>query len=225
MTPEQSRHALIVANGAAPDYAQCRRLAAACDLVIAANGGARRAQQAGITPQVVIGDLDSLDDAFVDRLRAAGSEVIHHPARKDETDLELALRYAVEHQAIQITLVGVLGRRLDQSIANLLLLSLPELAHIEVHVVDGNTHAWVVRDQTTIAGRPGDTVSLIPLTDRVTGITTSGLEYPLEEGTLYFGRTRGISNVLTEPTAQVRIGSGLLLLVHLSVTDSVLEEV
>ena len=211
---EELMHALIIANGAVSDYTQCRHLADAANIIIAADGGAHHAAAAGLVPDVIIGDLDSLSGETVSQLRSAGATVINYPPRKDQTDLELALRHAVRQGATHITIVGALGGRLDQAVANLLLLTLPELLEIEVRLVDGASQAWVVHDYTQINGRPGDTVSLIPLTDQVTGITTAGLEYPLRDGTLYLGRTRGVSNMLTTSIGEVRVGSGLLLVVQ-----------
>ena len=77
-------------------------------------------------------------------------------------------------------------------------------------------HDILIRDQDFIKGRVGDTVSLLPIGGDVTGITTEGLEYPLQRSALKFGATLGISNVLTAPVARVQVESGLLLCVHIS---------
>jgi thiamine pyrophosphokinase len=150
------------------------------------------------------------------RLEATGCQLIAHPAHKDETDLELALRYAVDQGATEVLVFGALGGRLDQTLANVLLLALPELRGVRVKIVGPELEVLLVRDQETIEGRPGDTVTLLPIGGDVTGITTEGLEYPLRDGTLYFGPARGVSNALTAPTAHLRVKTGLLLVVHIT---------
>ena len=75
---------------------------------------------------------------------------------------------------------------------------------------------FLIQDQAFIEGQVGDTVSLLSIAGDVTGITAEGLEYPLQHGTLKFGPTLGISNVLTAPVARVQVEQGLLLCVHIS---------
>ena len=205
--------AIIIANGPAPKRPVLFRLQEG-DWIISADGGAATALRWGWMPHTVIGDLDSLPQEVRPRLEAAGCQFVTFPERKDWTDLELALRHAVEGGATEIVILGARGGRLDQTLANLLLLSRPEWAEVDIRVLDGQQEAFVIRHQGTISGQVGDTVSLIALTPQVTGITTSGLEWPLRDGTLTFGSTLGISNVLTEPVAQVRVRDGVLLVVH-----------
>ena len=205
--------AIIIANGQIHDSDFYRGLVAPTDLVICADGGASNAVALGLQPQVVVGDLDSLDGDLQARLESEGCQFIAHPARKDETDLELALYYAIEHGADEILVLGALGGRIDQTLANVLLLALPELRSVKAKILDGGQEVFLIRDEALIEGQMGDTLSLLPLTEEVIGIYTEGLEYPLENGALYLGPAQGISNVLTAPQARVRIGQGLLLAV------------
>ena len=215
-TTQTTKHCVIIANGDRPDPKTAHRHADRADLLIAADGGARHALALGLTPHVVIGDLDSLDAEQQAQLRAAGTEFIIHPPAKDETDLELALLYAVGQRADPIVVLGALGGRLDQMLANVLLLTMPALAGRDARIVDGPQSAFVVRDTATLTGRPGDTVSLIPLNGAAHGVTTDGLLYALQDGTLPFGPALGVSNEMIERRAQVRVRDGLVLCVHLS---------
>jgi thiamine pyrophosphokinase len=184
-------------------------------IVIAADGGAYHCRQLGITPDVVIGDFDSLDEAELVAVEKDGAQLIRYPARKDYTDLELALRYAIERGAQEILVLGALGRRWDQSLANLLLPAADSLASAKITLLDWPQEIRLVRPESImeIHGHPGDTVSLIPLGNKPLGITTQGLEYPLNNESLEFGGTRGISNVLLGETASVTLKEGLLLCV------------
>jgi thiamine pyrophosphokinase len=205
--------AIIFANGEFKDVRRARDLLRADDLLIAVDGGTRHAWEVGVDPQRVIGDLDSLTPAERDRLRSTGAQIMSVPPRKDETDLELALLYAASQGVTSIVVLAALGGRLDQTIANLLLLALPELDGIDVRVVEGPQVAFLIRDEALIEGQPGDTVSLIPLAGDADGVITEGLEWPLAGDTLRFGPARGVSNVLTLPQASVRVRQGLLLCV------------
>lgn len=205
--------AIVIANGQIHEGDFYRSLIAPTDLVICANGGASNAIALGLQPQVVIGDLDSFDSGLQAKLEADGCQVLAHPVRKDETDLELALYYAIEQGVDEILILGALGGRIDQTLANILLLALPELHSVKARILDGGQEVFLIRDEALIEGQVGDTLSLLPLTEQVTGIYTEGLEYPLKNGTLYLGPARGVSNVLTAPQARVWIGQGLLLAV------------
>jgi thiamine pyrophosphokinase len=205
--------AIIFANGRFTDVQGARDLLRADDLVIAVDGGTRYAWEVGVDPQLVIGDLDSLAPAERGRLRSSDAQISRFPPRKDETDLELALLRAASEGAESIILLAALGGRLDQTIANLLLLALPELDGIDVRVVEGPQVAFLIRSEALVEGRPGDTVSLIPLAGDAVGVTTEGLEWCLDGDTLHFGPARGVSNVLTAERASVRVRQGLLLCV------------
>ena len=207
-------YAVIVANApdlnATPYLAQIR----AAGLLIAADGGALPLLRLGIPPHLVIGDLDSLDAASQAELLALGVELRRFPRAKDETDLELALLHAAERGAATIDILGALGGRWDHTLANVALLGLPELRGRRARLLADRQELFLVRDTAILEGRTGDTVSLVPLTAEVRGVTTHGLLYRLEEATLRYERARGISNVLLEPPGRVALREGLLLVVH-----------
>ena len=205
---------IIFANGDASDPEIVRQWTAQADLIIAADGGTRNALSVGMMPHVVIGDLDSLDEADRAQLDRSGVQLIVYPVRKNYTDLELALQYAVDQQATEIIIFSALGGRWDQSLANLMLLTLPELAQIPTLIVDHNLSIRVIRDRAEITGRVGDTLSLIALKGDAHGVTIEGCEYPLTEATLPFGATLGISNVLAQSTAKITVKQGQILALH-----------
>jgi thiamine pyrophosphokinase len=206
--------AIIFANGDAPDHTTIERWITPTDRIFAADGGTRNALSVGVIPHVVIGDLDSLAEADRVELERAGVPLIVYPTHKDYTDLELALRYALEHGATEIVIFSALGGRWDQSLANLMLLSLPELAHVTTRIVDRAVSIEVIHDRATITGRVGDTLSLIALKGDAHHVTIEGCEYPLNDATLPFGATLGISNVLTHDIVKITVKQGQILAVH-----------
>jgi thiamine pyrophosphokinase len=218
MTNKVSIRTIIIANGHLSDPNKTRRHIRPDDRIICADGGTHHARSMELTPDIVVGDLDSLDPALCAELEAAGVRFEIHPARKDETDLELALRLAVAEGANEIEILAMLGGRLDQSLANLLLLARPEWASAQVRATEGSQSVWPVRggQETIIGGECGDLLSLVPVTPLVSGVTLKGVEWPLHAATLRFGSTLTISNRLTRPPARLLIGEGAVLVIHQS---------
>lgn len=213
--------AIIIANGEMRNPEDAQTIIAADDLLIAADGGAHHCRRLGLIPHLVVGDLDSLAPGERDRLEQAGTRFEIHPAHKDETDLELALRAAMREGARDVVIVAALGGRWDQTLANVLLLAHPDFAPLSLRLADGPVTLWMVRDRATVRGAPGDTLSLLPLAGDAEGVTLTGLEYPLNDGTLRFGTATGVSNVLTAPQATITVRRGVLLAVHTRVDGRV----
>lgn len=213
-SPGRQPWAFIFVNGQIPNLQRARQLLAAGDWLVAADGGARHVMKMGLIPHRVVGDLDSLSDEDVTYLEQAGAQIERYPVEKDETDLELALRAALAGGWKNIRIVGALGGRFDQSLGNLFLLTQPGLENYDIRLDDGMEEVFLIRQKGWIDGEIGDTVSLIPLGTPVKNVVTSGLHYPLNGETLLPDRTRGISNVLTAPQADVSHDGGVLVCIH-----------
>lgn len=216
--------ALVFVNGELENLAAIKECIQAGDLLVAVDGGLRYLQMLGLQPHTVIGDLDSVDPAQLESLQDAGVKILRFPRDKDETDLELALQIPEVMEAQQILIVAALGGRLDHTLANIGLLTRPALLEKDVRLEDGTTEAFFIRSVGLIHGQPGDTVSLLPYHNPVTGIWTEGLKYPLAGETLYPDGARGVSNLLTTRRASVHVQSGLLLCVHTRKGEDVLVE-
>ncbi|MSQ31764.1 MAG: thiamine diphosphokinase [Dehalococcoidia bacterium] len=207
--------AIVVLHGDLPRAEFIKNLAKGVKLIIAADGAAGKLLAMGIKPTTVVGDMDSLDKNALEKIKLACIEVIKLPVEKDFTDGFFALEEASMQGASEISLLGVFGGpRLDHSVANLLMLCAKKFDGIPITAVDERNSITVVRKHTSIEGKRGEIISLIPVAGRVTGIYTDGLKYPLANGTLDIGATRGISNVMTSSKASVKIKSGLLLVGH-----------
>ncbi len=209
-----ARRAVLFANGELKKRDWLKTFLRDNDLLIAVDGGLNHLEAVRRTPALLIGDLDSVTPAQVERAQTAGVEIRRHPPAKNETDLELALLAARELNCGEIMVVGALGGRLDQTLGNLSLLLLPQLEDCSVRFEDGVEEVFVIRGSAEIHGAPDDTVSLLPLWGEVRGVTTTHLAYPLNHETLFPEHTRGISNEMTASTASVKIDSGRLLCIH-----------
>jgi len=213
-----SKRALIFINGDLPNPSAAHKIIRDDDFIIAADGGTRHALNLGLLPSVVIGDLDSLDSANRRVLEENDVEIIQYPQDKDETDLELALAYAVDAGYDQIRLVAALGGRLDQTLGNLSLLTDESLAGLDVRLDDGLEEVFFARKQAQILGSIGEVISLIPWGGDVKIARTKGLHWSLQNEMLYAHKTRGISNEMIAEEAQIQIKSGLLLIIHTRTT-------
>ena len=205
---------VIFANGSLPNLEAARAMLRADDFIIAADGGANHIMHMDVRPHLLIGDLDSIEDVMLQKYKSAGVEIEQYPVDKDETDLELALVRALKLNVDSILIIGALGGRLDQTLANLSLLTDERLAARQVRLDDGVEAVYVCRKQVEVQGRRGDVISLIPWGDAVTGVATDGLLWMLSHETLYSNKSRGISNVMTGESASITVESGLLLVIH-----------
>ncbi|MCB0163211.1 MAG: thiamine diphosphokinase [Anaerolineae bacterium] len=208
---------IIFANGILNKPKRLKARLRPDDRIFCADGGTKHALTLGLIPEAIIGDLDSLSPADVERMAAQGVTLHRYPAAKDETDLELALRLAVAENPAEIMVVTLLGGRLDQMLANLLLLTHPDYAAVQMTFADSAQWGQLIRahQTVTVAGQPGDILSLVPLTPTVSDVTFEGVDWPLTRATLSFGSTWSISNSLTDQQATVHIGEGMVLLIHI----------
>lgn len=205
--------AIVFANGDLDPPADLKEQLAAADLIVAADGGALHCRALGIRPDVVIGDLDSLDAAARTDIETQGVQVLSHQVEKDQTDLELALLYAKEGGAQEILVLAGLGRRWDHSFANLLLAAHPQFSSQRIFFLHGQQSLFIIHRQAHLAAKVGERVSLLPLGGDALGVNTRGLKYPLNRETLVFGSSRGVSNVVDEEGAEVELATGCLLCV------------
>lgn len=205
---------IIFANGELPDKNRTRAILKEDDYIICADGGTRHASALDLKPDLVIGDMDSTDSGYLQKLQSDDVAIELFPQDKDETDLELAIQHAVALNPKKIVIVAALGGRMDQALANIALLSDLQLSTFNIKLDDGVEEIFFCRDQVEIQGRSEDIVSLIPWQGNVTEVQTENLKWALKNETLFPEKTRGVSNEMTADVAGVKITSGVLLIVH-----------
>ncbi len=224
MSGRSDLHAILVGDGDVPARAALDAAwpgwDAGAGLVVAADGGATKALAAGLAPDLVVGDADSLGPDGLAAIRDAGIPIELAAAAKDESDLELAVLAAVTRGATRLTILGALGgRRFDHALANAWLLAHPALdgltavllhAATRIRLLDATAAPAAVR----LVGASGDLVSLFPFGIEASGVTTTGLDYPLRDEPLVIGPARGLSNVRSGPEARVALRAGRLLIVE-----------
>jgi thiamine pyrophosphokinase len=201
-------------NGQAANIHHLGKLLNPDDLLIAADGGLRYLRLLGLRPQILIGDLDSVSAEDAEDCINNGVQVLRHPVQKDETDLELALNFALESGCGIIVIAAALGGRLDQTLGNLFLLTREDLEQTDIRLDDGIEEVFLIRTSATIIGNPDDVISLLPYGQPAVDVKTENLRYPLDFETLLPEETRGISNVMENHHASVSISSGILICIH-----------
>jgi thiamine pyrophosphokinase len=204
------RKITVIANGNKPE--KINRIQSD-EIIIAVDGGAHHCINLGITPEIIIGDFDSISKSERTYFEKMDINFIQFPTDKDETDLEIALDYATKIGVSDIDLYGLLGGRWDMSFANLMLLASEKYSQLNFRVVDENLTVYIIRSGETLnlAEKPGTCVSTLPLNGPVLGIYYEGLKWNLENESLSFGSPRGVSNWLVEPEAKISIQEGILL--------------
>ena len=211
MAEDLIRTVVVVAGG--PDLPQAPVLPPNI-AVIAADGGAEHARRLGLRVDRVVGDLDSLPRAAADALACVGVAIERHPVDKDKTDFELALEAALALEPGRVVVVGSATGRLDHVLGQLTVLTSEFLSGVELDAFLGPAVLHVVRTRRVLHGRPGELVSLFALPGPASGVTTAGLEYPLDAETLPAGVGRGVSNVFTAERAEITVTDGVVLVVR-----------
>ena len=206
--------AVIFANGVIQEINLVKPLIGKKDLIVSADGGLRYIRSLGLIPDLVIGDLDSVSQDDIEFFEDKKIEILKFPIEKDQTDLEIALRELIKRGYRNILVIGALGGRIDQTLANLGLMSSLTNNDIRIELDDGQEHIMLVKNHQVFFGKKGDTVSLIPQCSPAKGITTSGLRYPLNDESLFSGQTRGISNEMIGGKAEINIKLGTVLCIH-----------
>lgn len=186
------------------------------NMVVAADKGLYYVDQAELPAQYILGDFDSLPAGILDKYQNKGISIESFPPEKDYTDTHLALLWAVEHKADKITVIGGLGSRFDHSFANVGLLSMLLEQGVEGEILDPQNRIFMMdrvhSGKVTIKkGKEKEFVSLIPYTEKVTGITLDGFKYPLQDAELTLGISLGISNELTKEEGTIEVRDGILI--------------
>ena len=207
----------IVCGGPAdPDFVAAYLKKQPVDLLIAADRGLDTCLLAGVTPDIVLGDYDSTGmRSRLDEMKTMGVFVEVYPAEKDFTDTEAAIRCALDRGADDIALLGATGGRLDHFLANLDLMLLPLRRGVRCAIVDERNVIRLLDTGVRLSADEvsGKYISLRPFTQRVTGVTLTGMKYPLRGAVLTKGSTLGISNEMTGSVAEVAFDEGIMILV------------
>ncbi|NLB53477.1 MAG: thiamine diphosphokinase [Syntrophomonadaceae bacterium] len=205
---------LLLANGEYGDITIYYSLVQQMDIVLCADGGANYAYQMGITPDCILGDLDSIDPQVKDYFISQKVLFKEFPPAKDFTDTQLTLELAWELGADEIICLGTLGGRLDHTMANLY--SCMEAARQGKKIIHFGPQVtvYMITGPLRLRGRRGDTVSLIVLSEKAEGVTLQNFVYPLTDALLLKENPYAVSNRMADDTAEINLASGVIAVFH-----------
>ncbi len=185
------------------------------EFVIAVNGGLQNALKIGVEPDLIIGDLDSISEEILFDFKESGIPIKSFPPQKNESDLEIAIDEAVGMKPQEIIIVGALGKRIDHSLFNIFLLL--KYKDIGIRIIAAGEEVFLCKKSQEMDFPEGTTISLVPLTPTVNGVTLDGFKYPLHDEDLYMNSSRGLSNVLVESPGTIKFRSGEMLVVVINI--------
>ncbi len=204
---------LIVSGGDDPGIELIQTYAAQAEQVIAADRGAAYCLAAGVLPDLLVGDMDSLDEAALNQIKESGCAIREFSPHKDQSDTQIALDEAVGRGAAEVVLLAASGDRFDHTLANVQLLKRAHDAGVTARLVAPQHEIFLVTESCELNGCAGVTVSLLPLTNEVSGVTLSGFEYGVQDAQMRLGEPYGISNICLRDGASVRVAEGILLVI------------
>ncbi len=179
--------------------------------IIAADGGVLLLEELGVTPDVLLGDFDSITEDKISYYQKNNVKIIKYPKEKDETDGELALKYCKKNNLDNIVIIGAQGGRLDQQLGNIFLIEYAYYHDIKAVIKDPGLEMGLIIHKKIFNNCKGKYLSLIPLSKQVSGVSIKGCKYSLNDELLYRYKTRGISNLITKEMAEVSLNEGILI--------------
>ncbi len=207
--------AAVFLNGAADPPELLRDIAGRAGLVVAADGGARHALDAGVVPDLVVGDMDSLGEVGAREAEGRGAVLERHPLRKDKMDGHLAVMAVRDRGATAVDLLCAAGGRFSALFAVPHILLASERMGLRATMIAGWGRAFVLEaGSRVVTGAPRDSVSVFPFTGPAIGVTLDGFAYPLEDTRLEVGDTLGFHNELIGEEGRVSLTEGALLVIH-----------
>ena len=181
------------------------------EYVICADGGLEKAENLNLVPNIIIGDLDSVNSSVLKKYTDMNIEIVKYPREKNYTDMELAIEYALEKNYKDIVLIGAVGSRLDHTMANMLLIEKYYNKGINIKIIDNNNKIQIVTNKMEILNKRNYYVSLVPITEILEGITLEGFKFPLNNINVNRGSTLCISNQITGEKGIITINKGKAL--------------
>jgi len=195
----------IICNAPIENISKLKGKIATFPVLIAVDGGINHCYKLDLHPDLIVGDFDSADPMILKNFDTVPQK--KYPQDKDKTDLEIALELVYHTKVEEIAIFGALGGRTDHTLGNLILLSrYPGKVFLETD----NERIFVIDHQVEMDAYPGQLISLIPLNGAVKGISTEGLEWRLDNGTLD-KKFIGISNIALGQRILISIKEGDLL--------------
>lgn len=205
---------LIISNGSINDYEKLIKIFEVSDYVVCADGGIRYLRKINKTPNIILGDFDSVSKEDLEYIKSKNIETHKFPPIKDKTDTELALDYLIDIGCMEIYLFGATGSRMDHTLANIFLLNILLEKGIRGIIVDDKNEIYIEDDFLELRRSKDSFISIIPIDQEGIRISISGFFYNLEDVLIPFGSTHGISNEIVEDKCSIKIHKGKAIIIQ-----------
>jgi len=172
------------------------------DFIIAADGGYNKAVDKGYRPQVVVGDLDSAKNI------ADGVEIIKFNKNKDQTDGELAIKYAISAGFRKLYIYGASGGRMDHVLYNMRLIAIAAVMGVKCVICGDDFDAYYANSTFELDVSQGDLISIVPYQEKVHILSTEGLGYEINDAEFDMFNTIGVSNYAVDSKIVIKIDKG-----------------
>ena len=176
------------------------------NFIIAADSGYDHLNSVGITPNVLIGDMDSISNV------PTGIECFKYPAKKDLTDFAICLEYCFNNGIDSLDVYGAWGDRVDHSMAAVLTMLQYSKKGLNIRFINDTSELFVVFDKCRLPKNQGY-VSVFALDGDAYGVTLKNFEYPLENFTLEHCSPLGVSNCIIGDFGEISVKNGNLLVI------------
>jgi len=210
---EANMEVTVVTNGHIENLDILKSIIKNSDYVICADGAAKYLMNLNIYPNLLVGDLDSISSDTLKWIENSEVNIKKFPVKKNMTDTELAIEFALEQSPSRITIVGAVGSRMDHSLGNIMLLYKILKMGTAARIINEVNDITITDSALEVEGRVGQTISIIPIGGDVRGVTLEGLEYPLINHNINMGNSLGISNRFIKENATISVKEGLLLVI------------
>ena len=177
------------------------------DFIIGADRGYLVLKSNKIQPNAVIGDFDSYEGEI------ACENIIRFPVKKDYTDCELAIKYAIEKGYRNIRIYGAIGGALDHTIANIALLAKYSKESIDIAFFDNENVVFAITNSgVSFDSNASGRISVFSFDDEALGVFEKGLLYELDGAILENKAPLGVSNEFVGKKSIVSVEKGTLIL-------------
>lgn len=207
---------LIVGGGYISSSWDTQELIGMQDYIIAADSGCDYLLSKGYTPDILMGDFDSISEETLLAVKSSGGKILEYPPEKNYTDSELAIVYALEMKPSSITMIGFTGSRMDHTLGNLSLLKSLDDRGIDGRIVNETNEIRLLSKQDSISlinENKYKYISLLPISEMVRAVSIVGVKYPLRNKDLSFGETLSISNEMVEDETFITKDEGSMYII------------
>lgn len=212
------KSALIITGGKldiefAKEYTNCHTF----DCYIAVDNGLSSMEQLLLSPDVLVGDFDTVRPELVLKYKSNNNiTIVELNPEKDETDTESAIDYIIQRGYNKVVLLGALGGRFDHTLSNLHMLYRLLQHNIKGNLVDEHNCIYLIDRPHTIEKKKlyGTYISLLPFTSEVNNLSLHGFKYPLNHACLNVGTSLGISNEAVDSECSITFCEGVLIVIE-----------